>query len=123
MDLLALAGRLMMSAILIESGVFKAMGPAGAIAMMTRYGLPLPELAWVVAVLIELVGGLVFLVGYKVRPVAVVLAVWCVATAVIAHLHPGDTNLMIHFMKNICMAGGFLQVAAFGAGRFRIGRN
>jgi len=40
----------------------------------------------------------------------------------VAHYHPGDNGQMIHFMKNICMAGGFLQVVAFGAGRLSVDR-
>jgi putative oxidoreductase len=122
MDALALLGRLLMSAIFIQGGVGKALAPGATIAMMARDGLPLPEVGWVVAVLIELAGGTLFLVGYRARPMALVLAAWCIATALVAHLHPGDRNQMIHFMKNVCMAGGFLQVAAFGAGRFRLGR-
>jgi putative oxidoreductase len=40
----------------------------------------------------------------------------------VAHYRPGDAGQMIHFMKNVCMAGGFLQVVAFGAGRFSADR-
>jgi putative oxidoreductase len=90
--------------------------------MMTHYGLPLPTVAYAVAVVIELVGGLMVLVGCQARWAALVLALWSVATALVAHLHPGDTMQMINFMKNICMAGGFLQVFVFGPGRFSVDR-
>ena len=63
-----------------------------------------------------------FLIGFRARLTALVLAVWCIATAMVAHYHPGDTGQMIHFMKNVCMAGGFLQVVAFGAGRISVDR-
>ena len=53
---------------------------------------------------------------------ALVLAAWCIATAAAAHYHPADTGQMIHFMKNVCMAGGFLQVVAYGAGRLSVDR-
>lgn len=70
--------------------------------------------------LVEVLGGLAVLVGFRARWAGVVLAVWCIATAFAAHYHPGDRNNMIHFMKNVCMAGGFLQLAAWGAGRFSV---
>ncbi len=119
---LALLGRLLMSAIFIEGGLHKALAPTATIAMMQHYNLPLPQAGFLVAVLVELLGGLAILVGYRTRWVAVILAAWCIATAFIAHYHPGDTNNMIHFMKNVCMAGGFLQLAAWGAGRFSLDR-
>lgn len=122
MDAVALLGRLLMSAIFIQGGLRKAMGASATIAMMQHYGTPMPTVAFAVAVVIELVGGLLILVGLKTRWAAAALAFWCIATGVVAHLHPGDTNQMIHFMKNVCMAGGFLQIVAFGAGRFSLDR-
>ena len=50
------------------------------------------------------------------------MAVWCIATALVAHWHPDDNMQMINFMKNLCMAGGFLQLAVYGAGRFSVDR-
>ena len=72
--------------------------------------------------MIEIGVGVLFLIGFRARLTALVLAVWCIATAMVAHYHPGDTGQMIHFMKNVCMAGGFLQVVAFGAGRISVDR-
>ena len=122
MDWVALLGRVLMSAIFIHSGYEKAISPSATMAMMGHYGLPLPGAAYAVGLIIELGGGIVFLVGWRTRVVAVVLAVWCIATAMVAHYHPNDANQMIHFMKNVCMAGGFLQAVAFGAGRFSADR-
>jgi putative oxidoreductase len=52
--------------------------------------------------------------------VASVLAVFTVLAAVIFHSAFGDQNQMIHFLKNIAIAGGLLQVVAFGAGGFSL---
>ena len=60
-------------------------------------------------------GGLAILFGLFTRPVGLVLAIWCVATALIAHTNFADSNQEIHFLKNMAMMGGFLYVAAFGA--------
>ena len=84
--------------------------------------MPLPGAAYAVAVLVEIGIGATFLLGWKARLSALILAAWCVATAVIAHYKPGDRVQMLHFMKNVCMAGGFLQIVAYGAGRFSVDR-
>jgi putative oxidoreductase len=122
MDWVGLLGRLLMSAIFIQAGVMKAMAPAATIAYFAKDGLPVPGAAYAVALLVEIGGGLLFLVGWRARLTALVLAIWCVATAMVAHYHPGERDQMIHFMKNVCMAGGFLQIVAFGAGRLSVDR-
>jgi putative oxidoreductase len=119
---IALLGRILMSAIFIQSGIGKALAPAATIATMGHLALPVPAGAYIVAVLVELLGGIAVLVGWRTRWAGAVLAVWCVATALVAHYHPGDRGQMIHFMKNLAMAGGFLQLAAWGAGRFSLDR-
>jgi putative oxidoreductase len=122
MDWVGLLGRILMSAIFIWGGYNKAIAPTATMAMMGHYGLPLPGAAYAVALIIELGLGVLFLIGFRARLTALVLAAWCIATAMVAHYHPGDTGQMIHFMKNVCMAGGFLQVVAFGAGRISVDR-
>jgi putative oxidoreductase len=121
-DLLALLGRIAMSAIFIQGGVRLLQGPNAAIASFARQGLPMPQAVYGLALFVELIAAAALVVGWKTRWAAFVLAAWCVATAVVVHYHPGDRGQMIHFMKNICMAGGFLQIIAFGAGRFSIDR-
>jgi putative oxidoreductase len=111
-----------MSAIFIQAGIMKAMGPAATMAYFAKAGLPVPGAAYAVALLVEIGGGILFLVGWRARITALVLAVWCIATAMVGHYHPENRDQMIHFMKNVCMAGGFLQVVAFGAGRISFDR-
>jgi putative oxidoreductase len=122
MAALALLGRVLMSAIFLRGGFGKLMAPTATMAMFTHYDLPLPGAAYALAIVIELGGGALVLLGWRTRPAALALAVWSIATAMVAHYHPGDTNQMIHFMKNVCMAGGFLQLAVYGAGRFSLDR-
>ncbi|MFO1023703.1 MAG: DoxX family protein [Acetobacteraceae bacterium] len=122
LDGLALLGRVLMSAIFVKYGFEKAMAPTATMAYLAKQNLPLVGGAYVLTILVELGGGILFLLGYRARIVALVLAAWCVATALIGH-HPSDPAQMTHFMKNLCMAGGFLQIAAYGAGRFALTRN
>ncbi|MNT93096.1 Inner membrane protein YqjF [compost metagenome] len=60
------------------------------------------------------------IVGYKTRLVALLLAAYAVVTALIFHHALADQNQMFHFLKNLAMAGGLLQVVAFGPGPFSL---
>ena len=118
-----LLSRVLMAAIFIQAGINKAMAPAGTMAMLTGRGLPVPGIAYAVTLLVEIGAGVLFLTGLEsARPRLWTLAIWCVATALVAHYHPDDRGQMIHFMKNLCMAGGFLQAFVYGAGRFSVDR-
>lgn len=116
----ALAGRAFLSAIFIISGVSKITAPAGMIGYIESVGLPLPALALALAILVEVAGGVALILGYRTRLVAAGLAAFTVITALAFHNQLGDQNQFIHFFKNIAMAGGLLQVVAFGAGRFSL---
>jgi putative oxidoreductase len=116
----ALLGRVAMSVIFILSGWGKLLAPTATQAMLANHHLPIVQLGWMLAVVVELGGGLVILFGLLTRPVGLVLAIWCIATALIAHTNFADRNQEINFLKNLAMAGGFLYVAAFGAGAWSL---
>jgi putative oxidoreductase len=98
------------------SGVGKLAAPAATLATIRAVGLPLPEVSFAAAALVEVAGGLLLIAGYRARIVALVLAAFAVATALTFHTALADSNQMFHFLKNLAVAGGLLQVAAFGAG-------
>lgn len=116
----SLIGRVLLSTIFILSGFSKLAAPAMMVGYISSAGLPLPQVALVIAILVEIGGGIALIAGYRARAVAAVLAVFSVATALAFHNALGDQNQFIHFFKNIAMAGGLLQVVAFGAGRFSL---
>jgi putative oxidoreductase len=111
----AAAGRILMCLLFVLGGWGKLMAPAATQAMFASRNMPIVEAVWVLAVVVELGGGLAILFGLFTRPVGLVLALWCVATALIAHTNLADRAQEINFFKNMAMAGGFLYVAAFGA--------
>lgn len=113
-------GRLLMAAIFLISGVGKLMAPGGTIGYIASVGIPLPELAYAGALAMELGGALLLVAGYRTRWVAAALALFSVVSAVIFHSALGDQNQLFHFLKNLAMAGGLLQVVAFGAGSFSL---
>ncbi|SAL51189.1 DoxX family protein [Caballeronia turbans] len=111
-----LIGRLLIGLPFILFGLGKATTYDATVAMIAAVGLPLPPLAFIGAVTLEIVGGTLLVAGYKVRPIALVLAIFCMVTAVYFHRNLADQNTFVHFFKNVMMTGGLLQIAAFGAG-------
>ena len=117
-------GRLFLSSLFVWAGYEKLMDPGGTAQEFAAVGVPAPTvMAWV-AIVIEFIGGLAVLVGLKARWVAVLLAAWSVLTGFAVHLGTAMAasdpmaaiDNMIHFYKNLGLAGGFLYVIAFGAG-------
>jgi putative oxidoreductase len=115
---LSFVGRVLLGLPFAISGLNKlaAYGSTTAVAA----GLPFPPLAFVVAVAVELGGGLLLVLGYRVRPVALALAVFSLVTAVSFHSQFADQNQIIHFLKDVMIAGGLLQIVAFGPGAISI---
>jgi putative oxidoreductase len=112
--LINIAARILMSQIFIISGWSKLTGYAGTQQYMASMGVPAALLPLVI--LTELGGGLLLLVGFKTRWVALALAGFALLSALIFHFKPGDQMQMINFMKNLAMAGGLLLFVRAGAG-------
>ena len=117
---IAVAGRLLLAIVFILSGVGKIAAPEATQGFIASVGLPFPLLSYLVAVLVELGGGILLVVGFQTKLVSLALAGFTFATAVVFHHDFADQNQMIHFLKNIAITGGLLQVVAFGAGVFSI---
>jgi putative oxidoreductase len=113
---LPFVGRLMIGLPFALSGLSKLGAYGATTGYISAVGLPFPPLAYAVAVAAELGGGLLLVAGYRARYVAAALALFSIATAIAFHNNFADQNQMIHFLKNVMMAGGLVQIAAFGAG-------
>ena len=113
-------GRILVAAIFILSGLGKIGAPAATQGYIAAMGLPAPLLAYIGAIVMELGGGLLLLAGYRTKVVAAALAVFSIVTAFVFHHALADQNQMIHFLKNLAMAGGLLQFVAYGAGRISL---
>ncbi len=119
-DLATLLARLFFASLFVTYGYFKLMGLAGTTGYMAKQGLPIPSVFAVIAVIIELGGGLLILFGYKTRCVALLCAIYVLIAALIAHRNFADGNQMSHFFKNMAIVGGFLALMASGAGRYSL---
>ncbi|TPI51487.1 MULTISPECIES: DoxX family protein [unclassified Mesorhizobium] len=115
-----LLGRILLAAIFLLSGFGKLTAISGTAGYFGAMGLPVPTVTAVVVGLIELLGGLAVLLGFQTRIAAWVLAIFTIATALVAHTGWADQNQMIHFMKNLAITGGFLLLASSGAGAYSI---
>jgi putative oxidoreductase len=126
-DTLALVGRILLAILFIPAGFSKVAGFAGTVGYIGSVGLPMPQVAAVLAILAELGLGLALLLGFKTRLAALGLAVFTLAASFFFHNYwamPADKASMqqLLFMKNVAVTGGLLAFAAFGGGRFSLDR-
>ena len=119
-DSLALAGRILIGLLFLASGLGKIAAPAATKAYIAAMGLPFADVSYLAATAVEVGGSLLLISGFRVRWVAAGMALFTLATALVFHRNFADQNQMIHFMKNIAIIGGLLQVVAFGAGKFSL---
>jgi len=118
LPLAELVGRILMGSLF----VLEALSTLSAYQLASRYtaafGVPKQVLPFVIA--LEFGGGALIAFGFQTRAVAFVLAIFCVAAAVIFHTNFADRNQLIHFEKDLALAGAFLILSARGAGRLSL---
>jgi putative oxidoreductase len=112
------AGRLLLAALFVLEGWSKIRGYQAAADYMDRYGVSSMLLPAVIA--LELGAGLMIAVGWRTRIAAVALAGFCIAAAVLFHSQLLDRSHLLHFEKDLAIAGGLLVLAIAGAGRWSI---
>jgi putative oxidoreductase len=123
-SLLLLIARALLAALYLKFGVPKLVDFSATVTYMgATVGMPLPTLAAVIAVVMEVPVAIALLVGFYTRPLALLLAVYTIGAGLIGHpfwtmTDAEQMNNMIHFYKNIAIAGGFLALCAAGPGRF-----
>ena len=109
-------GRLLIGGIFVLSGLSKLAAYGATTAGIAAVGLPFPPLAFATAVIVEVGFGFLLVIGFQTRLIALALALWCVVTAGFFHRNFADQNQMIHFLKNMMIMGGLLQIVHFGPG-------
>lgn len=117
-QILSLVGRIGLAFIFVMAGYSKIGGYEGTAGYMDSMGVPGALLPLVI--LLELGGGLAIIAGFLTKPIALALAAFSVASALIFHANFGDQMQSIMFMKNIGLAGGFLLLAANGPGEYSL---
>jgi putative oxidoreductase len=110
----ALAGRLLLSALFLHEAYAKLTAYSAAVTYSEAFGVPGALLPLAIAV--ELGCGALILLGYYTRAAALLLAGFCIATAVLFHTKLGVRNELLHFEKDLAIAGGLLVLFAHGGG-------
>lgn len=121
----ALLARLAMVALFLPAGISKIGGFQGTAGYIGSVGLPMPEVGAAIAIVVEIVGPLLLLLGLFTRPAALVLAVFTAAATFFFHAYwavPAESQMVqqLMFFKNVGVIGGLLALAAFGAGAFSL---
>ena len=119
-NILDLVARILISALFLLNGVFKISNYDGTVGWMEGFGIP--GILIIPAIILEIVGPILIIIGYKAKIAAGFLSLFCIATAVIFHNDFSDQMQLGSFLKNIALAGGFLFIFINGTKDFSLDR-
>ncbi|RVU10974.1 DoxX family protein [Rhizobium sp. RMa-01] len=117
-DVILLLGRLLLSLIFLHEGWSLAMNITATIDTFAELGLSAPVAFATIA--LQIGAGLSIAAGFLCRLGAVALAFFCLATALLFHTNLASQNELLHFEKDLAIAGGMFVLAASGAGSMSI---
>jgi putative oxidoreductase len=120
-----LIARVLMASVFLVFGARSVLGFAGSVGYFTKLGFPAPEAMVVLAIVIQIVAGILLVIGWKTRWAAWLLVAYVVIATLMAHRYweydaAQYVPQMINFFKNAAIIGGLLFVAAFGPGRYSV---
>ena len=123
-----LVGRVLLALIFIIAGFGKITGFDGTVGYMQAYNVPMTQVLAVLAIIVELGGGLMIAVGWKARWAAAAIFIFVLIASFIFHAFwavPADQAQLqnIMFMKNLAIMGGMLYIIVYGSGPFSVDKN
>ncbi|WP_213881365.1 DoxX family protein [Pseudomonas sp. dw_358] len=126
-DLIILAARVLLMILFITAGWGKITGFSGTVGYFAAIGAPMPSVAAGVAILMEFFVGIALLVGFYTRPLALLMSLFVLGTAIIGHhfwnmVEPDKSANTIQFFKNMSIIGGLWLLSVTGPGRFSVDR-
>jgi len=120
-DAAKLIGRILLALMFVLAGWSKISGYAGTQAYMASAGVP--GILLPLVIIVELIGGLMIVVGFKTRLVALALFAFTIVASVLFHMNWAQPMQQLLFMKNLAVAGGFLVLFAAGAGAYSVDKD
>jgi putative oxidoreductase len=126
-DGLILVSRILLMILFVLFGWEKLFGFSGTVGYFTAIGAPLPGVSAFIAVVMELIVGIALVVGFWTRPLALLMALYTLGTAIIGHHYwtlSGMPRLEseINFYKNVSIIGGLILLCVTGAGKYSFDR-
>lgn len=117
-----LIARILLSVLFLWSGINKMIHPVDTQAYMTAHGMPLTGLFLVLAIVLEVGGGLSLLLGIKAKLGAIALLVFTFVATIIFHTNWTEQVQQVMFLKNLAIMGGLLMVFQYGVGNVVVRR-
>ena len=117
-NILNLIGRILISSVFLISGFNKINQYDGTIEWMESFGVP--GILIIPAIILEIIGSLMIIIGYKTRVIATLFSIFCITLAIIFHNDFSDQMQLVSFSKNLALAGGFLFLVVSGPGKISL---
>ena len=117
-NILNLIGRILISSVFLISGFNKINQYDETIEWMESFGVP--GILIIPAILLEIIGSLMIIIGYKTRVIATLFSIFCITLAIIFHNDFSDQMQLVAFLKNLALAGGFLFLVVSGPGKISL---
>ena len=117
-NILDLFARILISTLFLINGIFKITNYDGTVDWMEGYGVP--GILIIPAIIIEILGPILIIVGYQTKITAAFLSLFCLLTAIIFHNEFSNQMQLTSFLKNIALAGGFLFLVINGSKKFSL---
>lgn len=117
---ITLIARIFLSILFILAGWGKLTGLEGTAQFFGALGLPMPTVTAVIVGLVEFVGGLAILIGFKTRTAAIIVALFTIGATLVAHMNFAEGMNALMAQKNLAIAGGLLLLAVTGAGAYSV---
>ncbi len=117
-NILNLIGRILISSVFLISGFNKINQYDGTIEWMESFGVP--GILIIPAILLEIIGSFMIIIGYKTRVIATLFSIFCITLAIIFHNDFSDKMQLVSFLKNLALAGGFLFLVVSGPGKISL---
>ena len=124
-DALILAARLLLATLFLIFGWRKVRDYSGTAAQMVQLGLPMPVLATIGSIFMELPVAFAIAIGAFTRPAAALMALYSLGTALIGHRYwtvkgADFVDRLDGFYKDLSIMGGFLLLCITGGAKYSI---
>ena len=117
-NILDLLARILISTLFFTNGIFKIMNYDGTVNWMEGYAIP--GILIIPAIILEILGPILIILGYQTKITAAFLSVFCLVTAFIFHNDFSNQMQLNSFLKNIALSGGFLLLVINGSKKFSL---